>query len=171
LLPVSRPAELLKFAPGLIATQHSAEGKGNQYFLRGFNLDHGTDLALKIDGLPANMPSHAHGYGYGYGYGYADINFLTPEFVESLAYRKGPYYAEIGDFGTVASSECHYVGCLYRPRSAEIGMHTTIIPKTHIAVSMFSLSLDSELFYLSRFNYKLLITRKMATRNKNASHR
>jgi hypothetical protein len=110
LRPASRPAELLEFVPGLIATQHSGEGKGNQYFLRGFNLDHGTDLALKIDGLPVNMPSHAHGQGY------ADINFLIPELVESLTYRKGPYYAEIGDFGTAGSSEFHYIDSLYRPR-------------------------------------------------------
>ena len=102
LRPISRPAELLEFVPGLIATQHSGEGKGNQYFLRGFNLDHGTDLALKVDGLPVNMPSHAHGQGY------ADLNFLLPELVESLAYRKGPYYAEIGDFGTAGSSEFIY---------------------------------------------------------------
>jgi len=108
LRPISRPAELLEFVPGLIATQHSGEGKGNQYFLRGFNLDHGTDLALKVDGLPINMPSHAHGQGY------ADLNFLIPELVESLSYRKGPYYAEIGDFGTAGSSEFVYADVLER---------------------------------------------------------
>lgn len=106
LRPISRPAELLEFVPGLIATQHSGEGKGNQYFLRGFNLDHGTDLALHVDGLPVNMPSHAHGQGY------ADINFLIPEMVESLSYRKGPYYAEVGDFGTAGSSEFNYADVL-----------------------------------------------------------
>ncbi len=106
LRPLSRPAELLEFVPGLIATQHSGEGKGNQYFLRGFNLDHGTDLALKVDGVPVNMPSHAHGQGY------ADINFLIPELVEHMEYRKGPYYAEIGDFGTAASSEFVYADSL-----------------------------------------------------------
>ncbi len=104
--PVSRPAELLELVPGLIATQHSGEGKGNQYFLRGFNLDHGTDLAIKVDGLPVNMPSHAHGQGY------ADLNFLMPEMVDHLEYRKGPYYAEIGDFGTAGSSEFTYVDAL-----------------------------------------------------------
>jgi len=106
--PISRPAELLEFVPGLIATQHSGEGKGNQYFLRGFNLDHGTDLALQVDGLPVNMPSHAHGQGY------ADLNFLIPELVESLSYRKGPYYAEIGDFGTAGSAEFTYADVLER---------------------------------------------------------
>ncbi|MCP5356581.1 MAG: TonB-dependent receptor [Pseudomonadales bacterium] len=103
LRPLSRPAEMLEFVPGLIATQHSGEGKGNQYFLRGFNLDHGTDLALKVDGLPVNMPSHAHGQGY------ADLNFLVPELVDHMEYRKGPYYAEVGDFGTAGSSEFAYV--------------------------------------------------------------
>ncbi len=106
LRPRSRPAELLEFVPGLIATQHSGEGKGNQYFLRGFNLDHGTDLALTVDGTPVNMPSHAHGQGY------ADLNFLLPELVDHLAYRKGPYYAEVGNFGTAASSEFVYSDAL-----------------------------------------------------------
>ena len=113
--PVSRPAELLELVPGLIATQHSGEGKGNQYFLRGFNLDHGTDLAIKVDGLPVNMPSHAHGQGY------ADLNFLMPEMVDHLEYRKGPYYAEIGDFGTAGSSEFTYVDALERPELSLTG--------------------------------------------------
>ena len=67
--PFSRPGEALEVVPGLIVTQHSGEGKANQYFLRGFNLDHGTDLAIKVDGMPVNMPTHGHGQGY------ADINF------------------------------------------------------------------------------------------------
>ncbi len=106
LRPITRPAELLEFVPGLIATQHSGEGKGNQYFLRGFNLDHGTDLAIRVDDLPVNMPSHAHGQGY------ADLNFLIPELIDSMSYRKGPYYAEVGDFGTAASSDFSYVDAL-----------------------------------------------------------
>src|SRR5690606_12690789 len=85
--PASRPAVLLEFTPGLIATQHSGEGKANQYFLRGFNLDHGTDFSVSVEGMPASLRSHAHGQGY------LDINFLIPELVETLAYRKGPYYA------------------------------------------------------------------------------
>lgn len=110
LRPITRPAELLEFVPGLIATQHSGEGKGNQYFLRGFNLDHGTDLALTVDGLPVNMPSHAHGQGY------ADLNFLIPELIDHMEYRKGPYYAEVGDFGTAASADFSYVDYLERSR-------------------------------------------------------
>ena len=74
-LPFSRPGEALEVVPGLIVTQHSGEGKANQYFLRGFNLDHGTDLAIKIDGMPVNMRTHGHGQGY------ADINFLIPELI------------------------------------------------------------------------------------------
>jgi len=112
LRPITRPAELLEFVPGLIATQHSGEGKGNQYFLRGFNLDHGTDLALRVDGLPVNMPSHAHGQGY------ADLNFLIPELIDRMEYRKGPYYAEVGDFGTAASSDFSYVDSLEKGQAS-----------------------------------------------------
>ena len=73
--PVSRVGEALEVVPGLIVTQHSGEGKANQYFLRGFNLDHGTDLAITVDGMPVNMPTHGHGQGY------ADINFMIPELI------------------------------------------------------------------------------------------
>lgn len=97
--PLSRPAELLEVVPGLIVTQHSGEGKANQYFLRGFNLDHGTDFASFVDGMPVNMPSHAHGQGY------TDLNFLIPELVDAIEYRKGPYYAEYGDFSSAGVAE------------------------------------------------------------------
>ena len=86
-MPVSLccdPAAVLENVPGLIVTQHSGEGKANQYFLRAFNLDHGTDLAVEVDDMPVNMPSHAHGQGY------ADLNFLIPELVGDLRYKKGP---------------------------------------------------------------------------------
>lgn len=92
--PILRPGELVETVPGVIATQHSGGGKANQYFLRGFNLDHGTDFSVWVDGVPVNMPSHGHGQGY------ADLNFLIPEVVESVAYRKGPYSAEHGDFSS-----------------------------------------------------------------------
>jgi outer membrane receptor protein involved in Fe transport len=95
--PFSRPAEALEVVPGLIATQHSGDGKANQYFLRGFNLDHGTDLALFVDGMPVNMRSHAHGQGY------ADLNFLIPELISSVKLRKGPYFADEGDFSSVGA--------------------------------------------------------------------
>jgi outer membrane receptor protein involved in Fe transport len=95
--PATRPGEVLEAVPGLIVTQHSGEGKANQYFLRGYNLDHGTDLAITVDGVPVNMRTHAHGQGY------ADLNWLIPETVAAIDVRKGPYYAEEGDFASVGS--------------------------------------------------------------------
>jgi hypothetical protein len=82
--PLLRPGAVLENVPGLIVTQHSGEGKANQYFLRAFNLDHGTDLASEIDDMPVNMPTHAHGQGY------SDLNFVIPELVSDLHYKKGP---------------------------------------------------------------------------------
>jgi len=87
-----RTGEVLESVPGLVATQHSGSGKANQYFLRGFNLDHGTDFATSVDGMPVNMRSHGHGQGY------TDLNFIIPELVEEVVYRKGSYYADVGDF-------------------------------------------------------------------------
>lgn len=95
--PLSRPGEALEVVPGLIVSQHSGEGKANQYFLRGVNLDHGTDLAISVDGMPVNMRTHAHGQGY------ADLNFLIPELIGSVDIRKGPYFADEGDFSSVGS--------------------------------------------------------------------
>ena len=96
--PLLRPAAILENIPGLIVTQHSGEGKANQYFLRAFNLDHGTDLALEVDDMPVNMPTHAHGQGY------SDLNFLIPELAGDLHYKKGPYYADEGDFATAGTA-------------------------------------------------------------------
>ena len=90
--PISRTGEVLELVPGMVVTQHSGSGKANQYFLRGFNLDHGTDFATYIDDMPVNMRSHGHGQGY------TDINFLIPETVGKIAYKKGAYYADVGDF-------------------------------------------------------------------------
>jgi len=95
--PVTRPGEVLEAVPGLIVTQHSGEGKANQYFLRGYNLDHGTDLAITVDDVPVNMRTHAHGQGY------ADLNWLMPETINSLAIRKGPYFADEGDFSSAGN--------------------------------------------------------------------
>jgi outer membrane receptor protein involved in Fe transport len=92
-----RPGEALEVVPGLIVTQHSGEGKANQYFLRGFNLDHGTDLAIWVDGMPINMVTHGHGQGY------ADLNFLIPELISYVDVKKGPYFAEEGDFSSVGA--------------------------------------------------------------------
>jgi hypothetical protein len=105
--PVTRPGEILEnAAPGLIVTQHSGEGKANQYFLRGFNLDHGTDLAITVDGMPVNMRTHGHGQGY------ADLNFLIPELIGSIRVRKGPYFADEGDFSSAGAIHIDYLDSL-----------------------------------------------------------
>lgn len=96
--PLLRPGELVEVIPGMIATQHSQGGKANQYFLRGFNLDHGTDFAGSFDGVPLNLRSHAHMSGY------LDINFLIPEIVQSVEFRKGVHYAENGDYSAAGSA-------------------------------------------------------------------
>jgi TonB-dependent Receptor Plug Domain/TonB dependent receptor len=107
--PIARTGEVLEAAPGLIVSQHSGEGKANQYFLRGFNLDHGTDLAITVDGMPVNMPTHAHGQGY------ADTNFLIPELLSGIRVRKGPYYADDGDFATAGALRLDLLNGLERP--------------------------------------------------------
>jgi TonB-dependent receptor-like protein len=111
--PLLRPAAILENVPGLIVTQHSGEGKANQYFLRAFNLDHGTDLATEVDDVPVNMPTHAHGQGY------TDLNFLIPELVSDLHYKKGPYYADEGDFATAGTVRVALLDEL--PPSATLG--------------------------------------------------
>jgi hypothetical protein len=105
-VPFLRTGEALEIVPGLIVTQHSGEGKANQYFLRGFNLDHGTDLAITVDGMPVNMVTHGHGQGY------ADINFMIPELIGKLNVRKGPYFADVGDFGSAGALAIDYVNKL-----------------------------------------------------------
>ncbi|MCZ2498866.1 TonB-dependent receptor plug domain-containing protein [Xylophilus sp. Kf1] len=107
--PKLRPGDIVEAVPGVVATQHSGDGKANQYFLRGFNLDHGTDFAITVDGMPVNMPSHGHGQGY------ADLNFLIPELVSGVAYRKGPYFADGGDFSLAGSASLGYVSALAAP--------------------------------------------------------
>ncbi|MDT8363304.1 MAG: HupE/UreJ family protein [Nitrosomonas sp.] len=104
--PISRLGEVLETVPGLIATQHSGEGKANQFFLRGFNLDHGTDFLTLIDGVPINQLSHAHGQGW------TDTNFLIPELIETLEYRKGSHYAEYGDFSSAGAANIRYFNAL-----------------------------------------------------------
>jgi hypothetical protein len=105
---IYRPGELLEAAPGLIASQHSGEGKANQFYLRGFNLDHGTDLATYVDEMPVNQRSHAHGQGW------TDLNFLIPELTARLDYRKGPYSAREGDFASAGSASITYANRLVR---------------------------------------------------------
>ena len=101
-----RPGELLESAPGLVVSQHSGEGKANQFYLRGFNLDHGTDLRTTVDGMLVNQRSHGHGQGW------TDLNFLIPELATGLRYKKGPYYASEGDFSSAGAVEISYADAL-----------------------------------------------------------
>ena len=103
---VYRPGEILEATPGLVVSQHSGEGKANQFYLRGFNLDHGTDLSTKVDDMPVNQRSHAHGQGW------TDLNFLIPELVGRLDYKKGPYSAQEGDFASAGAAAITYVNRL-----------------------------------------------------------
>jgi hypothetical protein len=100
--PMLRVGELVEAVPGMVATQHSGTGKANQYFLRGFNLDHGTDFSATAEGIPLNMRTHGHGHGY------LDLNFLIPELVATSRYRKGPYSARVGDFSSAGSVDFAY---------------------------------------------------------------
>jgi outer membrane receptor protein involved in Fe transport len=100
--PVLRAGEVLEAIPGVIITQHAGGGKANQYFLRGFNLDHGTDFAIFIDGMPLNLPSHAHGEGY------SDMNTVIPELIRRVNYEKGPYYADVGNYGSAGSAHLEF---------------------------------------------------------------
>ncbi len=99
--PLLRPGEVLEVVPGVVVTQHSGTGKANQYFLRGFNLDHGTDFSTRVDGVPVNLPTHAHGQGY------MDLNWVIPEIVDYVNFRKGPYYADVGDFSSAGTADFH----------------------------------------------------------------
>jgi len=97
--PALRTAEVLEVIPGFVATQHSGSGKANQYFVRGFNLDHGSDFSARVNGVPVNLPTHAHGQGY------LDLNFVIPELVRVVRFRKGPYFAEAGDFSSAGAAD------------------------------------------------------------------
>jgi hypothetical protein len=107
--PLLRAAELIETVPGMIVTQHSGDGKANQYFLRGFNLDHGSDFATSVDGVPVNVASHGHGQGY------MDLNFVIPELVSAIRYRKGVYAADDGDFSNTGSARIGYRRSLDAP--------------------------------------------------------
>ena len=102
-IPIFRPGEALEIVPGLAVTQHSGEGKANQYYLRGFDLDHGTDLALYLDSIPLNMRTHGHGQGY------ADANFVIPEMLAYVDARKGAYDVEDGDFSNAGTIRMQYL--------------------------------------------------------------
>ena len=109
--PLSRSGDLVEFVPGMVATQHSGSGKASQYFLRGFNLDHGTDFASFVDDMPVNLRTHGHGQGY------TDLNFIIPEMVGELKYEKGPYAVEIGDFSASGSAHFNLADDLGAPKA------------------------------------------------------
>ncbi len=127
--PLARVGELVEVVPGALATQHSGTGKANQYFLRGFNLDHGTDFSVSVDGIPMNMPSHAHGQGY------LDLNSIIPELVDKVEYGKGPYYAEIGDFSAAGYAKMHTMHKLtdgmLKFTGGEFGYYRTVLANSH----------------------------------------
>lgn len=104
--PIQRAGDLLESVPGVVVTQHSGAGKANQYFLRGFNLDHGTDIAVTVDGIPVNFPTHGHGQGW------IEVNFVIPELVRGIQYKKGPYYADEGDFAAAGAINMTYATTL-----------------------------------------------------------
>jgi hypothetical protein len=129
--PILRSGEVLETVPGVIITQHAGGGKANQYFLRGFNLDHGTDFAVFLDNMPLNLPSHAHGEGY------ADMNVVIPELVERVNYEKGPYYADVGNYGSAGSA--HLVFYKVLPQNfaiAEGGMYGYVRGVSGISFSL-----------------------------------
>ncbi len=107
--PLRRAGEVLETVPGMIISQHSGEGKANRYYLRGFNLDHGTDFSTTVAGVPVNTPTGAHAHGY------SDLGFLIPELVSGVQYKKGPYFADEGDFSAAGAANINYVNQLERP--------------------------------------------------------
>lgn len=121
LRPAKSSQELLRFVPGLFIAQHQGGGKAEQIFLRGFDIDHGTDIAISVDGMPVNMVSHAHGQGY------ADLHFLIPETVKNIDYGTGPYYANQGNFNTAGYAAFETKNKLEQNRvQVEAGMFETI---------------------------------------------
>src|SRR5258705_5221339 len=126
--PFMRQGEVLETVPGVIITQHSGDGQAHQYFLRGFNLDHGSDFATTVAGRPVNRPTHAHSHGY------SDINFLIPELVAGVQYSKGPYFADQGDFATAGASNIDYATVLDRP-TAHIAKSTYAYGRVLLAAS------------------------------------
>ena len=125
--PIARPGEVLETIPGVIITQHSGEGKANQYYLRGFQLDHGTDLSATIVGEPINFPTHAHGQGY------SDVNWLLPELVSFVEFKKGPYFADEGDFSTAGSYDLFYRNTI--PTTLELSGGTNGLGRIFVAGS------------------------------------
>jgi len=143
LAPAYRPGQQLETVPGLIVTLHSGEGKANQFLLRGYNLDHGTDLETYVDDMPVNQPTHAHGQGY------TDLNFVIPELSDAISYTKGPYYANVGDFGAVGSVRMSYRDTIADRVSATVG---TLDYQRYLAAGSESLG-DGHLLAAAEFQH------------------
>ena len=114
--PLLRPTDIMEAVPGVAMTQHSTGGHAPIILLRGYNLDHGTDFATFLDGVPLNLPSHAHAQGY------TDTNFLIPELIGRIDFQKGPYAAAVGDFGPAV----HFRVVM---QSAEDGVRSALEPQ------------------------------------------
>ena len=142
--PLSRNGEILEVVPGVLATQHSGSGKANQYFLRGFNLDHGTDFTTYVDGIPMNAVTHAHGQGY------MDINSIIPELVKNIEFGKGPYYAEVGDFSAAGYSKMFSMDKLpdsiFKFTAGQYDYYRTLIANSNKVG-------DGDLLYAGEFNF------------------
>ncbi|TGL75806.1 TonB-dependent receptor [Leptospira yasudae] len=127
--PISRTGEIAEFIPGMIVTQHSGSGKANQYYLRGFNLDHGTDFAASVNGIPVNNPSHGHGQGY------SDISFIMPELIEEVRFKKGVYYADEGNFSSAGAMNVSYFRSLKKGiatiEGGTLGFGRALVAKSH----------------------------------------
>lgn len=139
--PLLRAGEILEFIPGMVVTQHSGSGKANQYFLRGFNLDHGTDFSINLDGMPVNMRTHGHGQGY------ADLNFVTPEFIQQINYQKGPYQGMQGDFSVAGSANFSLVSAFAAPfAKAEVGENGYLrtVAVTNLSIGTDNLAIGGE---------------------------
>ncbi|RHX91448.1 TonB-denpendent receptor [Leptospira yasudae] len=127
--PISRTGEIAEFIPGMIVSQHSGSGKANQYYLRGFNLDHGTDFAASVNGIPVNNPSHGHGQGY------SDISFIMPELIEEVRFKKGVYYADEGNFSSAGAMNVSYFRSLKKGiatiEGGTLGFGRALVAKSH----------------------------------------
>ncbi|MDU0353414.1 TonB-dependent receptor [Paraglaciecola aquimarina] len=139
--PMLRAGEVLEFIPGMVVTQHSGSGKANQYFLRGFNLDHGTDFSTSLDGMPVNMRTHGHGQGY------TDLNFIIPELVERIDYQKGPYQGTQGDFSIAGSADFSLMSIIQNPLAKlELGENGYVrgVVSNNVAIDTGNLAFGAE---------------------------
>jgi outer membrane cobalamin receptor len=146
--PTRSAQDILRLIPGLVIAQHAGGGKAEQIFLRGFDLDHGTDIALSVDGMPVNMVSHAHGQGY------ADLHFLIPELVQKVEFNKGPYYARYGDLATAGYANFNTTNTPANMLKVEAGRYNTMRAMGMLSLQNKQLDNGSRQAYIaSEYNY------------------